>query len=132
MIEKPECIKVEQLADDFREGKRLDLDYYRKSEIDKYIDALRSEIVEKVVEDFTRWRKCDPVTRSPGEEYFKPHHKMVIVKVKFNYLGEDIEVIKIARWDHNGICWKFQCSEDPMNDPEYKGNYMVVGWRPIY
>ena len=132
MIEKPECIKVEQLADDFREGKRLDLDYYRKSEIDKYIDALRMETVEKVVDDFTRWRKCDPVTGAPSEEYFRPRPKNTLVKVKFNYLGEDIEVVKIARWDLNAKCWKFQCSEDPMNDPEYKGDYMVAGWRPIH
>lgn len=131
MIEKPECIKVEQLASDFREGKHLELDYYRKSEIDKYIDALRMETVEKVVDDFTRWRKCDPVTGAPGEDYFKPHHKMVLAKVKFNYLGEDIEVIKIARWSLNAKCWTFQCSEDPMNDPEYKGDYRVAGWKPI-
>ena len=45
MIEKPECIKVEQLASDFREGKHQELDYYRKSEIDKYIDALRCQMM---------------------------------------------------------------------------------------
>ena len=105
---------------------------YLKSEIDKYIDALRTEIVEKVVEDFTRWRKCDPVTGKPDEEYFRSKPKLTLVKVKFSYIGEDIEVINIARWDLNAKCWKFQCSEDPMNGPEYKGVYRVSGWKPIY
>lgn len=105
---------------------------YRADAMDRYIDALRMETVEKVVDDFTRWRKCDPVTGAPSEEYFRPRPKNALVKVKFNYLGEDIDVIKIARWGLNAECWKFQCSEDPMNDPEYKGDYRVAGWRPIH
>lgn len=132
MIEKPECLKIGDLAFDFKEGKSMAVDYYRKTDVDRYVDAIRMETVEKVVDDFTRWRKCDPVTGAPSEEYFRQRPKNTLVKVKFNYLGEDIEVIKIARWDYNGNCWKFQCSEDPMNDPEYKGDYRVAGWRPIH
>lgn len=131
MTEKP---KAENCFDVYEEYTKTgeEILVYRSEAIDKYIDALRSEIVEKVVEDFTRWRKCDPVTGDPSEEYFRLHPKNTLVKVKFNYLGEDIEVIKIARWDLNGRCWKFQCSEDPMNDPEYKGDYRVAGWKPIH
>lgn len=131
MIEKP---KAENCFDVYEEYTKTgeEILVYRSEAIDKYIDALRSEIVEKVVDDFTRWRKCDPVTGKPDEEYFRSHPKLTLVKVKFNYLGEDIEVVKIAKWDHNRTCWKFQCSEDPMNDPEYKGDYSVVGWRPIH
>lgn len=131
MTEKP---KAENCFDVYEEYTKTgeEIRVYRADDMDRYIDALRSEIVEKVVDDFTRWRKCDPVTGAPSEEYFRPRPKNTLVKVKFNYLGENFEVIKIARWDLNAKCWKFQCSEDPMNDHEYKGDYKVAGWRPIH
>jgi hypothetical protein len=43
-----------------------------------------------------------------------------------------LNIEEIAKWSFNRNCWKFQCSEDPMNDPEYKGDYRVAGWRPIH
>ena len=131
MIEKP---KAENCFDVYEEYTRTgdEIMVYRAEAIDKYIDALRSEIVEKVVEDFTRWRKCDPVTGKPDEEYFRSHPKLTLVKVKFMVFSEDIDVIKIARWDHNRKQWKFQCDEDPMNERESSDQFKVVGWRPIY
>lgn len=131
MTERP---KSENCFDVYEEYTKTgeEIRVYRANDMDRYIDALCMETVEKVVDYFTRWRKCDPVTGAPSEEYFRTHPKNTLVKVKFNYLGEDIEVIKIARWDLNAKCWKFQCSEDPMNDPEYKGDYRVAGWRPIH
>ncbi len=132
MIEKPECLKIGDLASDFKEGKSMAVDYYRKTDVDRYVDALRMETVENVVSDLTRWRKCDPVTGAPGTDYHRLHPKLTLVKVKFKYLGVDIDVIKIARWDFNRNCWKFQCDEDPMNERENSDQFKVVGWRLIY
>lgn len=99
--------------------------------MDRYIDALRMETVEKVVDDFTRWRKCDPVTGAPGTDYFRLKPKMVLVKVKFSVLGNDFDVVKIASWKSADGRWKFQGNEDPMNERDSDGSFKVAGWKPI-
>lgn len=127
MIEKP---KAENCFDVYEEYTKTgeEILVYRSEAIDKYIDALRMGTVEKVVDDFTRWRKCDPVTGKPDDEYFRSHPKLTLVKVKFNYLGEDIEVVKIAKWDHNRTCWKFQCNVDRLYEERFKDRMSKEEW----
>ena len=131
MTEKP---KAENCFDVYEEYTKTgeEIRVYRADATDRYIDALRMEAVENVVSDLTRWRKCDPVTGAPGTDYYRLRPKLTLVNVKFNYLGENIKVINIARWDLNAECWKFQCDEDPMNERENCDQFKVVGWRPIY
>lgn len=130
MSEKP---KSENCFDVYEEYTKTgeEIRVYRADAMDLYIDSLRMETVEKVVDDFTRWRKCDPVTGAPGTDYFRLKPKMVLVKVKFSVLGNDFDVVKIASWKSADGRWMFKGNEDPMNERDSDGSFKVAGWKPI-